>query len=230
MKKVFTFHGSDSSCGCAWLSRRTAEMIAEKRKDLRILLVHASHSEAAGKGLSSASMETIRPYLYARNDVPKSVAERAGCRGDLSVISGAGPSAVCGTFSPDMSESFIKKMTAEYDIVICDSGSEIGQGLPLGALFASDSVYTVFSHSEESFRRFEWLRPLYEKLGLKLNGYVLDRFPADSPYPPEYVSERLGVGINRVFLVPCAVLRRDIEKIAEDIIKDAFAAPESLAV
>ena len=230
MKKVFTFHGSDSSCGCAWLSRRTAEMVAEKRKDLRVLLVHASHSGSAGTCLSGASMESIRPYVCARKALPQGAAERTACRGDLSVISGAGPSAVFGAFCPDMSESFIKRMAAEYDIVICDSGSEIGQGLPLGAMFASDSIYAVFSHSEESFRRFEWLRPLYEKLGLKLNGYVLDRFPADSPYPPEYVSERLGVDIGRVFFIPFAALKKDIETIAEDIIKDAPKAPESLAV
>ena len=230
MKKVFTFHGFDSSCGCAWLSRRTAETIAEKRKDLRILLVHASHSETAGAGRGTSSMESIRPYVCARKALPAGFAQKSSCRGDLSVISGAGPSAVFGAFCPDMSESFIKRMSAEYDIVICDSGSELGQGLPLGAMFASDRIYAVFSHSEESFRRFEWLRPLFDKLGLKLNGYVLDRFPADSPYPAEYVSERLCVDRNRVFTVPCAALKKDIEAIADDIIKDAFAAPESLAV
>ena len=224
MKKVFTFHGTDCSCGCAWLGRRTAEMAAEKRRDLRILLVHASHSEAAGSCAGGTSMETIRPYLYARKTPPAGIAERTGCRGDLSVISGAGPSAEFGSFCPDMSEAFIKKMSSEYDIVICDSGSEIGQGLPLGAMFASDSIYMVFSHSEESFRRFEWLRPLYDKLGLKMRGYVLDRFPADTVYSAEYVSERLGVAPERVFMVPEAALRTDMERIADDIIKDAFAA------
>ena len=230
MKKVFTFHGTDSSCGCAWLGRRTAEMVAEKRRDLKVLLVHASHSDIAGQGAGGVSMETVRPYLHAGRPLPAALAERIDCRGALSVISGAGPSDVFGAFCPDMSESFIKRMASEYDIVICDSGSEIGQGLPLGAMFASDSIYTVFSHAEESFRRFEWLRPLYDKLGLNINGYVLDRFPADTVYSEEYVSERLGVAPDRVFMVPRAALKRDLERIADDIIKDAVTASESLAV
>lgn len=224
MKKIFTFHGEDSKCGSAWLARRTAEMIAEKRRDLKVLLVHASHSDSAKAGLSDTSMESIRPYMAARKALPKGLAERAGCRGDLSVISGAGPSDRTGVFPPDQTESFLKRAAADYDLVICDSGSELVRGLSLGALFASDSVYSVFSESEESFRRFEWLRPLYEKLELKINGYILDRFSQDGVYTERIVSELLGVKENRVFMIPRAAARSDIERIADDIIKDAFGA------
>ena len=224
MKKIFTFHGEDSKCGSAWLARRTAEMIAEKRRDLKVLLVHASHSDSAKAGLSDTSMESIRPYMAARKSLPKGLAERAGCRGDLSVISGAGPSDRTGVFPPDQTESFLKRAAADYDLVICDSGSELVRGLSLGALFASDSVYSVFSESEESFRRFEWLRPLYEKLELKINGYILDRFSQDGVYTERIVSELLGVKENRVFMIPRAAARSYIERIADDIIKDAFGA------
>ena len=222
MKKIFTFHGEDVKCGSAWLARRTAEMIAEKRRDLKVLLVHASHSDSAKAGLSDTSMESIRPYMAARKALPKGLAERAGCRGDLSVISGAGPSDRTGVFPPDQTESFLKRAAADYDLVICDSGSELVRGLSLGALFASDSVYSVFSESEESFRRFEWLRPLYEKLELKINGYILDRFSQDGVYTERIVSELLGVKENRVFMIPRAAARSDIERIADDILKDAF--------
>lgn len=224
MKKIFTFHGEDVKCGSAWLARRTAEMIAEKRRDLKVLLVHASHSDSAKAGLSDTSMESIRPYMAARKSLPKGLAERAGCRGDLSVISGAGPSDRTGVFPPDQTESFLKRAAADYDLVICDSGSELVRGLSLGALFASDSVYSVFSESEESFRRFEWLRPLYEKLELKINGYILDRFSQDGVYTERIVSELLGVKENRVFMIPRAAARSDIEQIADDILNDAFGA------
>ncbi len=222
MKKIFTFHGEDSKCGSAWLARRTAEMIAEKRRDLKVLLVHASHSDSAAAGMTDTSMESIRPYMAAGKALPRGLAERAGCRGDLSVISGAGPSDRTGIFPPDQTESFLRRAAAEYDLVICDSGSELARGLSLGALFASDSIYSVFSESEESFSRFEWLRPLYEKLGLKINGYVLDRFPKDGVYTERIVSELLGVGKDRVFMIPRAAARPDLERIADDILKDAF--------
>ena len=228
--KIFTFHGEDSRCGSAWLSRRTAEILAEKRRDLKILLVHASHSDSASSGSSETSMERIRPYMAERKPLPKGLAARASCAGDLSVISGAGPSDRSGVFPPDMAESFLKRAALEYDIIICDSGSELGQGLSLGALFASDSIYSVFSPSEESFRRFEWLRPLYKKLSLKINGYVLDRFAADSEYTEESVSKRLKVRESRVFMIPRAAMRADLERIADDILKDAFPASESAAV
>ena len=229
MKRIFTFHGEDKACGSAWLSRRTAEILAEKRKDLKILLVHASHSESAS-GRSDTSMERIRPYLTGRKALPDGIAERSKCAGDLYVITGAGPSDRSGTFPPDITESFLRNAAEEYDLVICDSGSELAQGLSLGALFASDSIYTVLRPEEESFLRFEWLRPLYKKLGLKIEGYVLDRFPRDGSYTEESVSQRLGVRTDKVFMIPQEASRADLERIADDIIKDAFGASVKAAV
>ncbi|MBO4862269.1 MAG: hypothetical protein J5535_05185 [Firmicutes bacterium] len=230
MKKIYTFHGECSGCGSAWLARRTAEMIAGKRRDLNVLLVHASHSDSAHAGKSATSMERVRPYMAGRKPLPKGLAEKADCSGKLSVISGAGPSDSTGVFPPDQTESFLKRAAEYYDLIICDSGSELGQGLSLGALFASDRIYSVFSESEESFRRFEWLRPLYKKLGLKINGYVLDRFAQDGDYSENSVAARLRVRADRVFMIGRAAARSELERIADDILKDAFSASGNASV
>lgn len=202
MKKVFTFHGADHKCGCSMLSQCVAERLAYTNKDKSVLLVHAEQSEGSVYSPKvGESMERIRPYLADRLLDIGDVVERSAYRDNLSIISGTDKPGSSESFHPDMAQFFLSRVADSFDIVICDSGANMEHGLSLGALFASDSIFMVFSQTECAFRHYEWLKPLYEKLGLNITGYVLNRFIYQSAYTKDYTRKRLGIDRDSLFCV-----------------------------
>ena len=202
MKKVFTFHGADHKCGCSMISQCVAERIAQENSKLSVLLVHAEQSEGAGYSPHvRESMDRIRPYLAERLLDINDIVKRSEYRNNLSIIAGTDRPGSSESFHPDMAEFFLGSMAQNFDIVICDSGANMEHGLSLGALFASDSIYMVFDQKESAFRHYEWLLPLYGKLGLNIAGYVINCFTAHSAYTKEYIKKRLGAAKDRLFTV-----------------------------
>ena len=202
MKKVFTFHGADHKCGCSMLSQCVAERIAQENSSLSVLLIHAEQSEGTGYSPHvRESMERIRPYLAERLLDISDIVQRSGYRDNLSIIAGTDRPGSSELFHPDMAEFFLGSMAQNFDIVVCDSGANMEHGLSLGALFASDSIYMVFEQKENAFKHYEWLLPLYGKLGLNISGFVINRFTANSAYTREYVKKRLGTTRDRLFTV-----------------------------
>ena len=246
MKKIFTFHGADHKCGCSMISQCVAERVAKECSDLSILLVHAE--ESANTGYSprvGESMERIRPYLAERLLDVRDVVRKSEYKDNLYMIAGTSCPGSSESFHPDMAEFFLSAMTENFDIVICDSGANIEHGLSLGTLFASDSIYMVFEQSESAFKRYEWLQPLYSKLGLNIQGFIINKFTKQSAYTKEYVRKRLGVQREMVFTVHDSqygslaeideksllsykdqVFRRDIDLIVADILSSAALTPD----
>ena len=202
MRNIFTFHGADHKCGCSMLSQCVAEHIAGTRSDLNVLLVHAEESRGAGYSPKvRESMERIRPYLADHLLDVRDVVKKSGYKGNLSIIAGTDKPGSSEAFHPDMAEFFMGRMAQSFDIIICDSGANLEHGLSLGALFASDAIFMVFDQTESAFRRYEWLRPLYEKLSLNIEGFVINKFTEDSAYTREYARKRLKTGRDRLLTV-----------------------------
>lgn len=84
--------------------------------------------------------------------------------------------------TPDFAEQEAKNLSNEYDIVICDAVGGIENASALGFLFASEYTYFVFDHTAESIKRYIWLNPLLDKLGIHVKGEILDH----SAGRPEY--------------------------------------------
>ncbi|MBR5731298.1 MAG: hypothetical protein IKX89_05075 [Firmicutes bacterium] len=202
MAKIITFHGADHRCGCSMLAQCAAEKIAKSLPGCNILLVHAEQSAgpvyAPGAG---ESMERLRPYLSEKLINVKEIIQRSFYKDDLYVIAGTNVPGSSESFHPDLSEWFMKSIAQSFDLVICDSGANIEHGLSLGALFASDSIYIVLDQSENTFRRYEWLSTLYDRLALNIRGFVLNRCTKGSPFSKAYAAKRLGAERSSVFTV-----------------------------
>ncbi len=213
------FHGADHRCGTSMLCQCCAEYIADKRPDRSVLLLHAEGLKGADycHGVSE-SMERIRPYLAERIFDAGEVAANSRVRDNLFVIGGqdAAPS---HPLLPDMAEYLIRSLRPCFDLIISDSGSRLENGLPLGVMFASDRIYTVLDQSENSLRRYEWLRPIYEKLVLNMDRFVLNRTSRGSYYSPGYVRERLGIGREQLFTVRTHPCGEDAEVLGESLLR-----------
>jgi MinD-like ATPase involved in chromosome partitioning or flagellar assembly len=231
------------------ISQCVAERIAQENSRLNVLLIHAEQS--GGTGYSPhvrESMERIRPYLAERLLDINDIIQRSGYRDNLSIIAGTDRPGSSELFHPDMAEFFLGSMAQSFDVVICDSGANMEHGLSLGALFGSDSIYMVFEQKENAFRHYEWLLPLYKKLGLNISGYVMNRFTANSAYTREYVKKRLRTSRDRLFTVresDFGILAeieeksllsyrdpgftKDVDILAKDILMQTAGGSESMA-
>lgn len=239
MGGIVTFHGTDHKAGVSQTALGTAESLAENYPYLKILLIHMEGR--SGREYSPQireSLETIRPYLQDRVMDGQEVGEKAQYKGNLYVIGGDENPGSAESYLPDMAEYMLDSFADCFDVVVCDSGSELEHAMALGALFSADCLYHVLTQSELCFRRAEWLLPLYEKLGLAEGRFVLTRCDRNAPFSASYSVKRLQADADSFFSVRASRrgddaeiegrslysykesgYRRDIDAIAEEIVR-----------
>lgn len=239
MGRIVTFHGIDHKAGVSQTALGTAESLTENYPYLKVLLIHMegrSGREYAPQ--IRESLETVRPYLSDRVLDGQEVGEKAQYKGNLYVIGGDENPGSAEGYLPDMAQYMLDEFAQHFDVVLCDSGSEIEHAMALGALFSADRLYFVLSQSEVCFRRAEWLTPLYEKLDLAEERFVLCRCDKNSPFTAGYAAKRLETDADNIFSVRASrrnsdaeienrslysyresTYRKDIDAIAEDIVR-----------
>lgn len=208
--KVITFLGPDHKVGTTTIAKAVAQSIAEDYPEKKVLLI-----DAEGEYLGMWDSGLLAPSI--KQDDIASVVKMSRQKDNLYAIKSY--KYATDAFHPDMAEFFIKtlKDTADMDYIICAAG-EIEQGMALGSLFAADKVYIVLTHGsdcEESIRRFEWMRVLYEKLELNIKGFVVNRYDKLSAFSPMYIVERLQIEESNLFKVRTA-RKRDISMFSKE--------------
>ena len=241
MNNVFSFLGSDHKCGTSMIAQSVAEAVAIKKPTSRILLIHTEKDESGIFTPNvSESLETIHPYLAERLIDMAEIADKSRYKDNLYVIGGSCNPSTSAGFMPEMSEYLLCASSAIFDIIICDTGCDIENGMCIGALFSSNEIYLVCSPSEAAVRRQESKMSLYKKINLPLRGIVLNKYSRSSINSSKMICERLGFKENELFIVSQSAngdkaeqeersiysmrdikFKREIDKIADDLIQRA---------
>ena len=202
MDKVFVYYGADHKCGTSMICQSVAERIASEFPTLKILLVHTEGRKGVDfvSGVSE-SMERIRPYLVEGFLDAEEIFSQSKLTRNLYFIAGEEQLDSASSYHPGMSDLFLSAMKAKFDLIFCDSGSEIEHGLALGSLFAADAVYIVMTQSESVLKRFEWLYPLYSKLNVNTAHYIINKYDKENPFTVGYMQDRLGVTLDQFLTV-----------------------------
>lgn len=202
MDKVFVYYGADHKCGTSMICQSVAEKIANEFPDLKILVVHTEGRRGVDfvSGVSE-SMERIRPYLAEGFLDGEEIFSKSKLSENLYFIAGEEQLDSASSYHPGMSDLFLATMKPKFDLIFCDSGSEIEHGLALGSLFAADAIYVVMLQSESVLKRFEWLYPLYVKLNVKTASYIINKYDKESPYRMRYLQDRLGFSANQFLTI-----------------------------
>ena len=219
MKKIFSFYSSDHRTGTSMLAQCAAERLAERDRSKKVLLVQSRG--CGGSDYSPQLRESVgrlKPYLAERLINAEEIKRKAVWRDNLSVI--GGPDDPCGASDiyPEMGEYLLRTLAPYYDVVICDGGADIEEGLALGSLFASDSIYMVLAQSENCLRRYEWLLPVYRQLSLVAERFVINSFSPASPYTEGYICDRLGIPKTAVRKVRCSDFGQTAETDARSLV------------
>jgi len=199
---IICFHGADHKCGVSMISQCVAEALAEKYEDRNVLLVHTESNHGSDYFPQfSESMENIRPYLTGNLVDTEEVMEKARVSRNLSIIGGPTNSECSWDYRPDMTEFFLRALKDRYDYIVCDSGSELEHGLALGSMFAADIRCIVLGQNEMCLRRYEWMRPLYEKLNMFYGLYIINPYSRKNMYEKKYLAARLQLSTDKLITV-----------------------------
>jgi MinD-like ATPase involved in chromosome partitioning or flagellar assembly len=212
MKNVFAFHGVDHKCGTSMICQSVAERIAEEFPGITILVVHTEGRSGIDYSIGTEeSMDRIKPYLEEGILDVDEVFTKSKWKDNLYMVAGSSQMDSAHSFHPDMSDCFLTSMKPRFDLILCDSGSEIEHGLALGSLFSADGVFIVVIPGESALRRYEALSSLYQKLELNILGYIINCFNTQAPYNKAYLKDRLNLPEELSFTVQEAAQGRQAE-------------------
>ncbi|MBR0481942.1 MAG: hypothetical protein IJJ48_05675 [Firmicutes bacterium] len=205
MGSIVSFFGADSKCGTSQTVLSLALHLSERQPRYRVLLVHAE--EDFGDDYIQdigVSMGEIKPYLCERLWDAEEIAGDAALKYGFGLIGGAGMLSSGSLYHPEMVGGFLTDISAYYDFVLCDCGSDISHGLCLGALTVSDRSFAVLSQGEKALRKYEKLKALLGKLGLCKDGIVCCKYRDDQACDTGYMARRLHMEKDRIFTVSCS--------------------------
>lgn len=202
MKNVFAFHGADHKCGTSMICQSVAERIAGEFPQRKILVVHTEGRSGNDYSIGTEeSMDRIKPYLAEGILDVEEVLSKSKWKDNLYMVAGSCQLDSAHGFHPDMSDCFLTSMKPQFDLILCDSGSEIEHGLALGSLFSADGVFIVVVPGESALRRYECLATLYQKLNLNVMGYIINRYNTEAPYNKAYLKDRLNLQEKLTFTI-----------------------------
>jgi len=193
MSQVVVFHGTEHRAGCTMTALSVAELAAKERKEL-VVLFAALNGRRSTEYVSenSVSVDEFKIQLKSGMGIDKGMLSPSKKAENLYVIAGIGKEEEARHYFPDMAESMLQSLSGKFDLIVIDSGSDLDNGLAVGALRTKGLKYLIIEQTEGAVGRCEKMAETYEKLGVSFDKYILSKCVEGDPYTVNYVSSRLA--------------------------------------
>ena len=202
MEKLFSFHGIDHKVGVTMIAQSVAELIANERKDLKILLITLNGRKNAG--YVKENIETIDNYrmqIDSKIIISKDFLGGTKRCENLHMLAGLIKESEERYYFPDSAAYLLEAVEDQFDIIIGDTGSEIDNGLAVGGLSISNDNYLILTQLESSLRRFEEQTDRFSKANIIFEKYILNKYDEKDPYTLQYIEKRLKIDKNLLMKV-----------------------------
>ena len=209
---LFTFYGADHKVGTTMISQSVSEIIASNHPNLKLLQIAMNGRESAEyfreppAGIDSMKFH-IDNKMVSGEDFQKTCAHK----GNYYILSGISNESEARYYHPDMATYVLEELASEFDLIIADGGSELDNGLSIGALSVSEEVILVATQQESAISRFEKSKKIMEELGIDTAAFVINKYYGQDPYSLSYISERLEVSREKLMKVDAADYSRQAE-------------------
>ena len=196
---LFAFHGADHKVGTTMTAQSVAELISADNPDLKLLFI-SMHGRQGSDYMKDApvSIDSMKFHLDNKIFSGEEFLKTCTHKGNFYMMSGITNELEQRYYHPEMARYLLEEAAPEFDLVIADTGSEIDNGLSVGALSVSESVLFLLSQQESSVRRYEKNRKLLEELGIAISVYVVSKYSEDDPFTLAYLSTRLNIDRERL--------------------------------
>ena len=212
MSQMFAFHGVDAKVGTTMISQSVAEMIADNRKEIRIMLVSLNgRSGTEYVNRVGESIEGIKMYLDNKLLSKKELMQSCKQTDNLYLLAGVESVGQSRHYCPETAAYFLDSIEEEFDLIIVDTGNDLDNGLAIGALDKIQERFCILTQQESILKRYEKLESLYSKLGISFPIKIINKYTDRDPYGQDYIMERLRLPRNELIKVESAGYDRQAE-------------------
>ncbi|MGI6748656.1 MAG: hypothetical protein ACOX4V_10580 [Anaerovoracaceae bacterium] len=206
------FFGIDHKVGTTMISQSTAELISFHYPNLKILFISMNGRESTEYVREAPiSIDAMKYYIDNKMIIGADFLKTCTHKGNFYMMSGISNELESRYYYPDTVRCFLNEIAPEFDIIIADCGSDLDNGLAIGALSVSEDIFLIISQQESAIRRFEKLKPLMAELNIKKAVYIINKYKEQDPYGLNYLSDRLNIGKDNIWKVASSDYYRQAE-------------------
>lgn len=192
MSHTFVFQGAEHKVGCTMIAQSVAEAAAKANREIQVLFAALNGRQSAEFALEGTpSMDLYKMQLHSGIGIEKGLLKPCQKLENLFMVSGIKREEQARHYFPKEAEVFLDSLHKDFDMIIIDAGSELDNGLALGALQRGTFRYMVLEQSESSLGRFERTLESYNRLGIDFDKYMINKFVEGDPYTMGYIASRL---------------------------------------
>lgn len=202
MNKIISFLGADYSVGTTMTAQSTAEILAENRK--KVLLILASSNPLMDYfktgDIINRSIDELRPSLRAENLTKEEVMNICYRTKNLTVLPPVKDLTLIRFFRETDLETIINLVIDNFDFIVIDGGCNIQHPLNISALMCCNKLFVVITQQEKSLNRYRLLKEtVLNPLNLN-HSIIVNKFTETSPY---YSKKNLFqvTGIREIFMI-----------------------------
>lgn len=209
---LICFFGIDHKVGTTMISQSAAELISSHYPNLKVLLASMNGRESAEYVREApVSIDAMKFYIDNEMIVGADFLKTCTHKGNFYMMSGISNELESRFYYPDRVRYFLEEIASEFDIIIADCGSDLDNGLAIGALSASEDIFLIISQQESAIKRFEKNKPLMKELNIKESAYIINKYSEQDPYGLNYLSDRLKIGKDKIWKVALSDYNRQAE-------------------
>ncbi|QIB69938.1 hypothetical protein Ami103574_11665 [Aminipila butyrica] len=213
MKNLFAFHGVDHKSGVTMITQSVAELLAAQNSKLNILFMalNGRKSDSYLKG-GIRTIDNFKLQMESKLLISKELARDCRYKGNLYVLGGLENEQEERYYFPEAARYLLEAAASSFDLVLVDTGSCLDSGLALGGLLSAAKRYLILTQQESNLSRYEQLKPLYEKVQISFEGWIVNRYIEEDPHTLKYVGERLFLDKEKLARVQLCSWGRQAER------------------
>ncbi len=219
MKKIAVFYGADHKAGTTMTALCTAQILARKNRDRKVLFA-AINPDKSGEYLrnSVATLDEFRLQAENRILVAGEFLGKTRYKDNLYVLGGLSSRRDERHYFPGFVNCLIQQIGESFHHIIIDAGSRLESGLTVGCLELDAGKIAVFSQGQLCCDRFLENRPVLERLGVRFDMAVLNRYQARIPITPVEIGGLVGLHRQQVAVLPNSDLGLQAELQRESLV------------
>lgn len=212
MSNMYAFHGVDGKTGTTMITQSVAELIASSRKDIKILVI-SMHGRPGTEYVDRVceSIEGIKLHLDNRLLDTQRLMEECRLGDNLYMLGGVESIEQVRSYHPHMAAYLLESIEGAFDLILTDTGNDIDNGLAVGALEYIGNNYCIITQQETILKRYERVKPIYEKLGIRFSSYIVNKYTDRDPYDLRYIGKRMCLDQDKIMKVEASGYERQAE-------------------
>lgn len=186
---LIVYFGADAGCGCTMLAQSTANSVAQKNPDKKVLML--SFSGYSGVEYTNTefnySLDDLQVKLKSDVLTIEEMESMCSKRKNLYMLQGSTSMKQRKEYMPEEIMHLIKIAEKQFDYIVADAGSSVDLGIGLGALRCGGRNVLVVTQSQRAFTRHMQKKNILNTLEVSFSNMVVNKFVSKHFLPTEKI-------------------------------------------